>query len=177
MVVESATTHLGGSSQYADAVVVACGAVVGDGSGGPATRGLATEEPQLLLVAPEAEAQQALQAWQLTPRRLMPLWLPVDQLIKQLPDQSGPLVLAISSSFLQHPDQRHWLAALEQRDPRECSLTTPLALAERQLERLPPKLVPEPWLACADPLEWSLRFAAAAQTPWPMCWWLGCCCS
>ena len=119
---------------------------------------LLPEEPQLLLVAPEPEATLALQAWQLTPRRLMPRWLPAEQAAAQ----AGPVVLAVSPSLQQHPDRRRWLEQLEQRDPRECGLTTPLALAEQQLERLPPALLPEPWLSYGD-IPWNAPFGLQRQ--------------
>ena len=119
---------------------------------------LQAEEPQLLLVAPEPEARLALQAWALTPRRLMPRWL----LAADAAALPGPLVLAVSPGLHRHPDQRRWLEALEQRDPRECSLTTPLALAEQQLERLPPALLPEPWLSYAD-IPWNAPFGLQRQ--------------
>lgn len=41
----------------------------------------------------------------------------------------------------QNPQQRVLLELLEERDPRDTSLTTPLNLLERQLERLPPALL------------------------------------
>ena len=59
-------------------------------------------------------------------------------------------------------DYSELLERLEQRDPRECNLTTPLALAERQLERLPPKLLPEAWLSYAE-IPWSMLFSPQRQ--------------
>ncbi len=119
---------------------------------------LQTEEPQLLLVAPEAEARKALQAWRDTPKRLMPRWLPASTAAQQ----EGPLILAVSQSMQQSPRHRRWLEILERRDPRECRITTPLALAERQLERLPPPLLPEPWLSYSD-IPWNSFFGSQRQ--------------
>ena len=111
---------------------------------------LLPEEPQLLLVAPAPEAQQLLAEWRRTPSRLQPRWLPPQEALAQ----PGPVVLALSSSIRRQHEALGWLAELEQRDPREFGLTTPLALAERQLERLPPALLPEPWLSY-DAIPWN----------------------
>lgn len=119
---------------------------------------LQPEEPRLLLVAPPEEAADALRAWRSTPRRLMPRWLTPEELLQE----EGPLLVAVSPGFHQQPRHRAWLEALEQRDPRQCSLTTPLALAERQLERLPPVLVPEPWLSY-DAIPWATLFSPQSQ--------------
>ncbi|MEX1316085.1 MAG: sugar transferase [Synechococcaceae cyanobacterium] len=119
---------------------------------------LRSEEPRLLLVAPEAEAQQALLAWQRTPTRLMPRRVTPGEAARQ----AGPMVLAVSPTYQQQPVHRPWLEELERRDPRLCSLTTPLALAERQLERLPPALVPEPWLSY-DAIPWTAVFSPQRQ--------------
>ncbi len=107
---------------------------------------LLPEEPKLVVVAPEEEAYEALHAWRVTPTRIMPRWLPSNEAVLQ----PSPLVLAVSPSLRLNPEYRHLLEELEQRDPRECSLTTPLALAERQLERLPPTLLPEPWVSYSE---------------------------
>ncbi len=116
------------------------------------------EEPLLVLLACEPEALQALQAWQKTPKRLMPSWLPAAE-VSELP---GRLVLAVAPSMRQDPDYRELFDGLDQRDPRECSLTTPLSLAERQLERLPPTLLPEPWLSYTE-IPWNGLFSAQRQ--------------
>ncbi|WP_235299830.1 sugar transferase [Synechococcus sp. GFB01] len=62
----------------------------------------------------------------------------------------GMVVLAVSTSYQQQPAHPPWLEELEGRDPRLCSLTTPEALAEGHLKRLPPALVPEPWLSFSE---------------------------
>jgi lipopolysaccharide/colanic/teichoic acid biosynthesis glycosyltransferase len=54
------------------------------------------------------------------------------------------------------------LERLEQRDPRDTSLTTPINLLERQLERLPPGLLPEPWLNYQE-LPWNRVFSLERQ--------------
>ncbi len=119
---------------------------------------LQTEEPQLLLVAPEKEAREAMQAWQHTPKRLMPRWLSPSEAEKE----KGPLILAVSQSMQQSSQHRRWLEKLERRDPRECRITTPVGLAERQLERLPPALLPEPWLSYSD-IPWNSLFGSQRQ--------------
>ncbi len=119
---------------------------------------LQAEEPKLILLSSKTEADQTLQAWRKTPTRLMPKWLPAAEVAKQ----RGPLVIAVSPNLRQQADYKKLLERLEQRDPRECNLTTPLALAERQLERLPPKLLPEAWLSYAE-IPWSMLFSPQRQ--------------
>ncbi|HGY5536302.1 MAG TPA: sugar transferase [Prochlorococcus sp.] len=119
---------------------------------------LQAEAPKLLLIASEAEVQKVLMPWQQTPTQLMPRWLPAEEVIKQ----PGQIVIAISPSVQQHPDHYRWLDALQQRDPRECSFTTPLAVAEQQLERLPPTLLPEPWLSYSE-IPWNTLFSPQRQ--------------
>ncbi len=119
---------------------------------------LQSEEPKLVLVAPEDEALQALQAWKLTPTRIMPSWMSSEEAAVQ----KSPLLLAISPSVRSHPQYRLLLETLEQRDPRECNITTPLALAERQLERLPPTMLPEPWLSYSE-IPWNGLFSPQRQ--------------
>ncbi len=117
-----------------------------------------SEEPSLVLLAREEEALLALNAWQKTPKRLMPKWLTPSEVASF----SGPLVLAIAPSMRNDPKYLELFEDLDQRDPRECSLTTPLSLAERQLERLPPTLLPEPWLSYTE-IPWNGLFSAQRQ--------------
>lgn len=111
---------------------------------------LLADEPQVLLLATEQEAQRILAEWRRTPCRLQPRWLPPEEALAQ----PGPLLLAVSPVFQQSPDAQVLLAEFERRDPRQFVLTTPLVLAERQLERLPPALVPESWLSY-DAIPWN----------------------
>ena len=69
------------------------------------------------------------------------------------------MLRACSNKSAQH---HHWLEELEQRDPRECSLTTPLGLAEQQLERLPPTLLPDTWLSYLE-FPWNKLFNPQRQ--------------
>ncbi len=119
---------------------------------------LQAEEPKLVLVAPEAEALKALQSWQLTPTRLMPKWLSP----REAALHPSPLVLALSPSLRHQSECRNLLEELEQRDPRDCNLTTPLALAERQLERVPPSMLSEPWIGFSD-IPWNALFSPQRQ--------------
>jgi len=70
--------------------------------------------------------------------------------------------VAVAPSLRQDPRQRQLLEQLESRDPREVNLTTPLTLLERQLERLPPELLPDPWLNYDD-LPWNNLFSLQRQ--------------
>ena len=111
---------------------------------------LQPEEPRLLLVAPEHEAKQFLFDWNRTPNRLRLSLLS----LKEAMAHAGPVLLAVSPTFRQHSRDQSDLAEFEERDPRQFKLTTPIALAERQLERLPPSFLPEPWLSY-DEIPWS----------------------
>ncbi len=119
---------------------------------------LQAEESKLVLVGSEAEAQKALQAWRKTPRRVMPRWMPA----REAAMQSSPLVLAVSPIERYQPEYRELLEEFELRDPRECNISTPLALAERQLERIPPALLPEPWLSYSE-IPWNALFSPQRQ--------------
>lgn len=127
---------------------------------------LLPDEPQLLLVVPEAERDQSMAPWRRTPQRQMPRSLEpaalLGEMLSRIEVGEGPFVLAVSPSFQQMPDQRAWQQQLESLDPRRCILTTPLALAERQLERLPPALLPEPWLSY-DAIPWNGLFSLQRQ--------------
>ena len=108
------------------------------------------EEPHLLLVAPEQEVELVLAEWRLTPSRLKPRWItPSEALI-----YPASALLAISQTFQMNSHAMNWLAHLEKRDPRKIRITTPFLMAEQQLERLPPSLLPEPWISY-DSIPWN----------------------
>ena len=111
---------------------------------------LQPEEPRLLLVAPEKEAQQILSEWRRTPSRQPLIWMQPNQAMLE----KGPVLLAVSTFLQQQCLSNPWLTEFQERDPRQFVLTTPVVLAERQLERLPPHLLPEPWLSY-DSIPWS----------------------
>jgi len=115
-------------------------------------------DAQVALVGPADELQPVLEAWQRTPMRQPLRRLSLEQALNVAP----PLVLAVAPSLKQQPEQRRLLEQLEQRDPRDTSLTTPLKLVEHQLERLPPALVPEPWLDYHE-LPWNRMFSLERQ--------------
>ena len=111
---------------------------------------LQPEEPRLLLIAPQQEAQQMFAEWRRTPSRQPLHWMqPMEAM-----SQKGPVLLAVSPFFQQQFTANAWLTEFEGRDPRQFSLTTPIDLAERQLERLPPAMLPEPWLIY-ESIPWS----------------------
>jgi len=102
--------------------------------------------PTCVLVSDGDERSIVRDVWQRTPPRE-----PLQELaLKDVVALSPPLVVAVGLSLRRDPQQLRLLAQLESRDPRETVLTTPLALIERQLERLPPRLLPEPWLQFAE---------------------------
>jgi lipopolysaccharide/colanic/teichoic acid biosynthesis glycosyltransferase len=115
-------------------------------------------DPQVALVGPAAELQPVLEAWNRTPVRQPLRCLSLEQALQLKP----PVVLALAPSLEQNPRQRRQLERLEERDPRDTSLTTPLNLLERQLERLPPGLLPEPWLDYQE-LPWNRVFSLERQ--------------
>jgi lipopolysaccharide/colanic/teichoic acid biosynthesis glycosyltransferase len=114
--------------------------------------------PQYLLVGSERDCELVLEAWRRTPVRQILRWLPLQEVLRQ----PQPLVLAVTASVHLDPLQRPLLEQLEARDPRATQITTPLALLERQLERLPPALVPDPWLDYSE-LPWNREFSLERQ--------------
>ena len=115
-------------------------------------------EALVALVGPADELQPVLEAWRRTPVRQPLRCLSLQQAL----DLPPPVVLALAPSLDQNPQQRALLERLEQRDPRDTSLTTPINLLERQLERLPPGLLPEPWLNYQE-LPWNRVFSLERQ--------------
>lgn len=114
--------------------------------------------PQYLLVGAERDCEPVLEAWRRTPVRQTLRWLPLQEVL----EQPLPLVVAVTSSVHLDPLQRPLLEKLEARDPRDTQITTPLTLLERQLERLPPALVPDPWLDYSE-LPWNREFSLERQ--------------
>ena len=119
---------------------------------------LQREETDLLLIAGDEEAHRVLAAWEKTPKRLMPRRVTPEQAVSH----SGPVVLAVSDKIQEAEGHHSWLGELNLRDPFNYNLTTPLALAEWQLERLPPNLLPEPWVSYGD-LPWTATFNLQRQ--------------
>ncbi|QCH14999.1 sugar transferase [Synechococcus sp. CB0101] len=119
---------------------------------------LLSPEAQVALVGPQPELELVLAAWRRTPVRQPLRCLSLEQAMNLSP----PVVLALAPSLEQNPQQRRLLEQLEERDPRDTSLTTPLNLLERQLERLPPALLPEPWLNYQE-LPWNRLFSLERQ--------------
>jgi lipopolysaccharide/colanic/teichoic acid biosynthesis glycosyltransferase len=115
---------------------------------------------RVVLVGPPGELEPVLAAWRRTPT---PVRQPLRCLsLEQALELAPPVVLALAPSLEQNLQQRRLLEQLEERDPRDTSLTTPLNLLERQLERLPPALVPEPWLNYQE-LPWNRVFSLERQ--------------
>lgn len=100
-------------------------------------------QPRFLLVASESEASQWLGIWQSTPTLLSLEWLPPGAVL----NHPGPSVVAIASSALDESSDSSWYRRLEAMDPRVVVLTTPFALTEKYLARIPPSLLSEPWLS------------------------------
>ena len=115
-------------------------------------------EPQVALVGPVHELHPVLEAWRRIPVRRPLRCLTPEQALELSP----PVVLALAPSLEQSPQQLLLLEQLEERDPRDTSLTTPLRLLERQQERLPPALLPEPWLNYQE-LPWNRVFSSSVS--------------
>ena len=114
--------------------------------------------PRWFLSGPCEEVQAVLEAWSRTPVRESPQPLPLEAVWQQ----PLPLVLAVTPTLQSDPSQRSALEQLELRDPREFSLVSALSLIEQQLERLPPHLLPEPWLSYSA-LPWNRLFSLERQ--------------
>jgi len=115
-------------------------------------------QAQLALVGPVHEMQPVLDAWNRTPVRYPLRCISLEKALELSP----PVVLALAPSLEQNLKQRPLLERLEQRDPRDTSLTSPLSLLEGQLERLPPRLLPDSWLSYQD-LPWNRMFSLERQ--------------
>ena len=102
--------------------------------------------PQLVLVGSPADLKISLAALSRTPLHQPLRCLSLEQALSLEP----PVVLALALSTDQSAQQRVLLEQLHERDPRETSLVTPLQLIERQLERLPPSLLSDPWIDYQD---------------------------
>ncbi|MBM5785634.1 MAG: sugar transferase, partial [Cyanobacteria bacterium K_DeepCast_35m_m1_288] len=114
--------------------------------------------PRCLLVGQPEETKPVLEAFRRTPVRYRIRTMALEQAVQEPP----PLLLAVAPSQLRTPDQLRLLDTLMARDPRDFSLTAPLTLLERVLERLPPALLPEPWLTYDD-LPWNQMFSVPRQ--------------
>lgn len=114
--------------------------------------------PQLVLVGSALDMKGVLAAWKRTPTRQSLRCLSLEKAVQLQP----PVVLALTASSVQGPEQLLLVEKLLERDPRETSLLTPLQLLERQLERLPPALLPDPWIDYQD-LPWSRFFSLSRQ--------------
>ena len=102
--------------------------------------------PQMYLVGSSIDTQCVMAAWKRTPHGQPLRTISLEKAVQVQP----PVLLAIAPS---RDDSHHRKALMEvllERDPRETSLVTPLHLLERQLERLPPVLVPDPWIDYQD---------------------------
>ena len=114
--------------------------------------------PRMFLVGSPTDMQIVLAAWKRTPTRQSLHCISLENAVQIEP----PVVLAVLPPKDQNPDQRTLMEQLLARDPRETSLVTPLQLMERQLERLPPRLVPDPWIDYQD-LPWNRLFSLERQ--------------
>ena len=119
---------------------------------------LVPASPQLVLVGSPAEVQVVKAAWMRTTRHQRLRCLSLEEAVQLEP----PVVLAVSPSCIENFNQQDLMEQLLERDPRETSLVTPLQLLERQLERLPPALVPDPWIDYQD-LPWNRLFSLSRQ--------------
>jgi lipopolysaccharide/colanic/teichoic acid biosynthesis glycosyltransferase len=103
-------------------------------------------EQRWRLMAGSADAQQIQLEWQRTPF-VQPLGV------------VPPGGMVLGSDLLLAPDQEQCLKALVEQG---LTVTTVVELAEAQLERLPPSLLPEEWLAI-DEIPWAYCFSIQRQ--------------
>lgn len=114
--------------------------------------------PRMFLVGSPTDMQTVLAAWKRTTSRQSLRCISLENAVQLEP----PVVLAMLPPNEQNPDHRTLMEQLLARDPRETSLVTPLQLLERQFERLPPRLVPDPWIDYQD-LPWNRLFSLERQ--------------
>lgn len=118
--------------------------------------------PALLLIGSGPETEAVMHAW-----NAVPAWKPLQvvswsELDQMLDAAKGPLTVATTASHLMASDGKGVLVKLEEQDPRRLELVSPLRLLELQQERLPPGLVPEPWLSYSE-IPWVSPFNVQAQ--------------
>ena len=114
--------------------------------------------PKIFLVGSQTDMQIILAAWKRTPPRQSLRCISLETAVRLDP----PVVLAVLPANEQNIHEQSLMKELFARDPRETSLITPLQLLERQLERLPPALVPDPWIDYQD-LPWNRLFSLERQ--------------
>ena len=113
-----------------------------------------TARPRTLLASPE-EGEQIRREWQRTPYVNQPRLLRPGVLNRELNRRSRLRELAVAPGLDLDRDQQRQLDRLEQRGLSVASLEE---LAEQQLQRLPPSLLPHEWLEYAQ-LPWSNEFS------------------
>ena len=113
-----------------------------------------TAPPQSLLVSRQA-GEQVRREWQRTPYVSEPRLLPPGLLNRELNRRSRLRELAVAPGLELDPQQQRLLDRLERRGVALASLEQ---LAEQQLQRLPPALLPHDWLEYAQ-LPWSNEFS------------------
>ena len=118
--------------------------------------------PALLLLGSGPESEAVMQAW-----KAVPAWKPLQvvswsQLDQRLQNASDSFMVATTISQSLATDVGGVLAKLEEQDPRRFELVSPLRLFERQQERLPPVLLPDPWINYSE-IPWVSQFNVQAQ--------------
>ncbi|MEB3263017.1 MAG: sugar transferase [Synechococcus sp.] len=105
------------------------------------------------LMASPQEAPAILREWQRTPFAITP------RVLSPAGHAFPPGGVVLGSDLRLAPDQEQQLQSLESRG---VPITTVIELAERELERLPPALLPADWLSLAD-IPWSDTFSVQRQ--------------
>jgi len=113
-----------------------------------------TAQPQSLLVS-QQESDQVRREWHRTPHVHLPRLLQPGLLNRELNERSRMRELAVAPGLELDPLQQRLLERLERSGVALGSLEQ---LAEQQLERLPPALLPHDWLEYAQ-LPWSNDFS------------------
>ena len=123
---------------------------------------LLSAAPELLFLGSKSESEHVMRAW-----LAVPTWKPLQvvswsELDQRLHDASGSFMVATTVLLSLATDVGGALAKLEEQDPRRLELVSPLRLFELQQERLPPGLVPNPWLNYSE-IPWMTQFSVQAQ--------------
>ncbi|WP_255004665.1 sugar transferase [Cyanobium sp. HWJ4-Hawea] len=120
-------------------------------------------DPSFLLVAPEQEASEIMKIWNQSNGGTLQ-WLSGPEAVAF----ESPKIVAISPALLADLKLLPWLEELRAQESREVTLTTPIALASKYLQRLPPSFLSEsdvsqdeiPW---ADTISLSRQLKRAAD--------------
>ena len=126
-------------------------------------RGLVVPDPpQLLLLAERDEAMAIEKAWRRVPQWQQLHLLSADQLQERFQVVKERCLIAVGHQWREEARYAWLREYLDQMDPRQVQVFSPVGLFERQQERLPPVLLEKGWMAY-DEMPWAVPFSLQTQ--------------